>query len=368
MKKVLALLLALFCLLPLAGCGGAPAPSDRTVTDMLGRTVTLPQAIERIACIGAGALRYYSYIGELDKLCGVEACEYGYLISVRPYQMLHEDVFKALPSLGSGGPQGSPDAEAILAAAPDVIFSLYTSDTSAMDELQAKTGVPVVVLSYGDTEAFDSAVTESLLLMGEVLGREERAKEVTDFIGALKDDLDRRTRDVPDSDKKTVYLGCQSNYGTHGIGSSSANYSLFDAVHAKNVLDLNGYKGYQRSVDLEAILTMDPDVIVLDAGGLANLKEEYAKRPEIFDSLRAFRDGEVYLQMPYNAYYTNLEIAFADAYFVGKTLFPAQFDDIDPAVKFDEISCALLGAPCYEQIASAMYGGYQKLNIEGVLK
>ena len=50
------------------------------------------------------------------------------------------------------------------------------------------------------------------------------------------------------------------------------------------------------------------------------------------------------------------------------TLFPAQFDDIDPAVKFDEISCALLGAPCYEQIASAMYGGYQKLNIEGVLK
>lgn len=341
--------------------------SGFTVTDMLGRSVSFTRRPQKFVCIGAGALRLYSYIGDMSKLCGVEECEKGFLISVRPYQIIHEELFKSLPSVGAGGPQGAANAEALLSVHPDVIFSLYTSDASAADELQAATGTPVVVLSYGKTEAFDEAINSSIEIMGKVIGREERARELTAYINALKNDLDSRTASVPDAAKKTVYIGCQSNYGTHGIGSSSADYSLFDAVNALNVLDINGYKGYQKALDFETIVTLNPQVIILDAGGLSLFKEEYVKNKQVFDSLSAFKNNEVYLQMPYNAYYTNLEIAYADAYFAGKVLFPEQFSDIDIAAEFDEISKALLGSASYGLIKDDMYGGYQKLDLSAIL-
>lgn len=370
--RVLALCLALILAAgtltgTLSGCSVVPhAQADTySVTDMLERTVDVPTTVSRVACIGAGALRLYSYIGDMERLCGVEACEYGFLISVRPYQMLHESLFQSLPSVGAGGPQGAPDAEALMLAKPDVIFSLYTSDVSAMDQLQQATGIPIVVLSYGDTEAFDPAILDSLTLMGRILGREARATEATNYIRALQQDLERRTANVmPEEEKKSVYLGCHSHYGTHGIGSSTANYALFQAVHAKNVLDAAGYKGYQKALDLETILTLDPDVIILDAGGLEQLREEYAGNPAVFQRMTAFRTGEVYLQMPYNAYYTNLEIAFANAYFIGKVLYPEAFADVDIPTQFAEISRALLGEDCYPEVAKTIYGGYQKLSAE----
>ena len=102
MRKNLAFILAVLMLLALAACGQtvAPAPSEAptpaeepvqaeepvaaeepapaepeeiTVTDMIGREVTvIPGSYQRVVCIGAGALRMYSYIGDVSLLCGVE--------------------------------------------------------------------------------------------------------------------------------------------------------------------------------------------------------------------------------------------------------------------------------------------------------
>ena len=49
------------------------APAEITVTDMIGRDVTIvPGSYSRVVCIGAGALRMYSYIGDVALLAGVE--------------------------------------------------------------------------------------------------------------------------------------------------------------------------------------------------------------------------------------------------------------------------------------------------------
>ena len=89
-KKITALVLALIMLLSLCACGSqnaapaateAPAesevpvaePEEITITDMIGREVTVtPGSYKRVVCIGAGALRMYSYIGDVSLLCGVE--------------------------------------------------------------------------------------------------------------------------------------------------------------------------------------------------------------------------------------------------------------------------------------------------------
>ena len=42
-----------------------------TITDMIGREVTIePGSYKKVVCIGAGALRMYSYVGDVSILCG----------------------------------------------------------------------------------------------------------------------------------------------------------------------------------------------------------------------------------------------------------------------------------------------------------
>lgn len=355
--------------------------NGKTVTDLLGREVTVPEKINRVVCIGAGSLRLYTYVGDLSKLVGVEDVDkdgkdFNDVLSIRPYKMVNKDLFKSLPSCGKGGPQGSPEAEKILKLNPDIVFSLYTSDKAAMDDLQQKIGKPVVVLSYGKTEAFDANVKKSIALLGDILNRKERANELLSFISDTETYLSSIGEGIDKDEKKTVYLGCQSNYGTHGIESSSANYSIFDVSKIRNVLDEyvgktgETFKGYQKSVDWEILVEMNPDRIILDAGGLEHLKTQLKEKPEIFNRLSAFQNGEIYLQMPYNAYYTNLETAYADAYFDAWV----QYHDIAPdKLNFDyvekarEIYTLFLGEDCYDDVAQEMYGGFQtKLDISKI--
>lgn len=354
--------------------------NGKTVTDLLGREVTVPEKINRVVCIGAGSLRLYTYVGDLSKLVGVEDVDkdgnnVGKTLSIRPYKMVNKDLFNSLPSCGTGGPQGSPDAEKILSLNPDIVFSLYTSDKAAMDDLQQKIGKPVVVLSYGKTEAFDENVKKSIALLGDILNRKERANELLSFISDTETYLSSIGEGIDKNDKATVYLGCQSNYGTHGIESSSANYSIFDVSKIRNVLDEyvgktgETFKGYQKSVDWEILVEMNPDRIILDAGGLEHLKTQLKEKPEIFNRLSAFKNGEIYLQMPYNAYYTNLETAYADAYFDAWV----QYHDIAPeklnfnyVEKAREIYTLFLGKDCYDDVAKIMRGGFQKLDISKI--
>lgn len=119
-KRVLALVLALMMTLTLFGCGEKPAedgtddaPKTVTITDMIGRQVEIvPGSYQRVVCIGAGALRLYSYVGDVSLLCGVEDIDNTTLEErpkmfdgvARPYVMVYGDTFAALPSCGVAAP------------------------------------------------------------------------------------------------------------------------------------------------------------------------------------------------------------------------------------------------------------------------
>ena len=84
----------------------------------------------------------------------------------------------------------------------------------------------------------------------------------------------------------------------------------------------------------------------------------------MFDTCKAWQDGEVYLEMAYNAYYTNYETALINTWFIAKTVYPALFEDIDMSAKINEVTQAFFGMDLAEQIASApsSFGGYQKID------
>jgi iron complex transport system substrate-binding protein len=336
-----------------------------TVTDLLGREVSIPAEVTRVIAIGPGALRLYVYAGDPDYVVGVEQMEASSPTG-RPYMLANPDLAE-LPIIGQGGPNNAPDAERILTVRPDVIFSTYATEASVADELQAKTGIPVVVISYGHsgfgaTDLFAQDVPDSLELIGQVIGDSAKAQAAVDFLNQALEDLATRTGEIPDADKPTVYVGGLGARGTHGIESTQGNYSLLNAIHAKNVVDETGQSG-SIMIDKEKLLAWDPDLIFIDQGGFAAVLEDYQKNPTLYESLSAVKNGQVYAQLPYNYYNTNIDTAIADAYYLGAVLYPEAFADIDPAEKADEVYEALVGTPVYAQMAEDSGGGFGQLDL-----
>lgn len=330
---------------------GNPVSRSITVTDMLGRQVTLPDAANRVVAIGPGALRLYVYAGNLAYVVGVEQMETSD-VSGKPYMLANPDLAK-LPVIGQGGPNNAPDPEKLVTVMPDVIFSTYATDAAAADELQTKTGIPVVVLNYGGTgvtSIFGEEIQNSLTLIGQVIGDSSRAEKANAYLQQTREDLERRTKDIPDTDKPSVYVGGLGAKGTHGIESTQGQYALLDVIHAKNVVDETGMSG-SVMIDKEKLLEWDPAYLFIDQGGFAAVVEDYQKSPDFYNALSAVKNGQVYSQLPYNYYSTNIDTAIADAYFLGKTIYPAAFADVDPAKKADEIYQALLGKALYSQMA-----------------
>ncbi len=367
MKQRFIIFLLIALVLPiLSGCGSAAQTGGEQVigTDLLGRQVSIPAVVERVVAAGPGALRLYVYAGPLDYVVGVEQIEID-MPTGRPY-MLANPLLATLPVIGQGGPNNALDPEKILAVTPDVIFSTYAADAAAADELQTKTGIPVVVLSYGGknfgtTAIFGQTVQDSLLLVGQITGQTDKAQAAVDFIKQAQQDLEDRTKDISDADKPSVYLGGLGARGAHGIESTQGQYVLLDVIHAKNVVDETGKSG-SMMIDKEKLLEWDPDFIFIDQGGYAAVVDDYQKSPAFYEALSAVENGNIHSQLPYNYYNTNIDTAIADAYYLGKILYPEAFDDIDPAGKADEIYQALLGQPLYAQMAET-FGGFGELTL-----
>ena len=351
MKKIIAFFLsAALCLGLFAGCQTTSenTGNTRTITDGAGRQVNVPEKVESIVCVGVGALRYTCYVGAQDLVVGVEDYEVKPGMS-RLYNYVNFDQFKDLPVIGTNG---QPYTEEIINLAPDVIvMSAYASVEA--DDLQAKTGTPVVVVPGSDT-TLDTGAYETIRIMGQLYGMESRATELTNYLKGIQKDLDNRTKDIPDSEKPSVYVAGVSFKGTHGFEGTEAGYGPFALIHANNLADTTGKTG-AFDIDLEQVLSWDPDIIFLDFNGMNLIKEDYAKNPAYYNSLAAVQEGKVYSQISFRSSASNLETALADAYYAACVMYPEQFKDVDPVAKAGEIFEMLLGANPYEDLKEAGY-------------
>ena len=351
MKKMIAFVLAgILCIGLLAGCGAnkGDTQNSRIITDGAFRQVEVPETVESIVCVGVGALRYTCYVGAQDLVVGVEDYEVKPGMS-RLYNYVNFDKFKDLPVIGTNG---QPYTEEIINLAPDVIvMSAYASVDA--DDLQTRTGTPVVVVPGSDT-TLDDAAYETIRIMGQLYGMETRAAELTGYLQALRKDLDDRTKDIPHSEKPSVYVAGVSFKGAHGFEGTEAGYGPFALIHANNLADTTGQTG-AFDIDLEQVLSWDPEIIFLDFNGMDLIREDYAKNPDYYNALTAVQEGKVYSQISFRSYASNLETALADAYYAACILYPEQFRDVDPVEKAGEIFETLLGTNPYADLKEAGY-------------
>ena len=351
MKKILAMILVSAALISLfAGCTTTQISSGTTriLTDGAGRQVEVPEKVTSVVCVGVGALRYTCYMGAQDLVVGVEDYEVKEGMT-RLYQYVNFEKFKDLPVIGTND---QPYTEEIITLAPDVIVMSKFASVEA-DDLQAKTGTPVVVVPGSDT-TLDQNAFDTIRILGQLYGKEARANELTDYLNAIRQDLTDRTKDIPEEDKPSVYVGGVSFKGHHGFEGTEAGYGPFVLIGAKNLADTTGQTG-AFNIDLEQVLSWDPDIIFVDFNGLNLINEDYAKNPDFYNALTAVQEGKVYSQISFRSSASNLETALADAYYAACVMYPEQFRDIDPIAKAQEIFEMLLGANPYADLKEAGY-------------
>ena len=351
MKKIISIILIVCVVLAaFAGCASDsdPREASRMITDSLGRQVEIPEEVESIVCVGVGALRYSCYVGAADLVVGVEDYE-AKAGMTRLYQYVNFDQFKDLPVIGTNG---EPYTEEIINLGPQVIVMSKSASVDA-DDLQTKTGTPVVVVPGSDT-TLDENAYETIRILGELYGREDRATELTDYLKGIQEDLDSRTKDIPDSEKPSVYVGGVSFKGHHGFEGTEAGYGPFVLIHANNLADTTGQSG-AFNIDLEQVLAWDPDILFVDFNGMALINEDYAKNPDYYNALSAVQEGKVYSQISFRSSASNLETALADAYYAACVMYPQQFADVDPVQKAGEIFEMLLGSNPYADLKEAGY-------------
>ena len=395
MKRIVGLLLAFVMMASLCACGKkavtevqteAPATTaapetvaatesaEVTITDMIGREVTIvPGSYKRVVCIGAGALRMYSYIGDVTLLVGVEDIDNTTLSErpkmfdsvARPYVLAYGDTFNTLPSCGVGGPMAqAAEAEKILSCNPDIVISEF-EDVEKEDALQEQLGVPVITLKAGSKGVFDDAFYGSMELLGKVFGEEEKAAALNSYVQEQAAEITARTAEIVEEDKPSVYVCGLGNWGTTDHLMTAEKYVSFEIANVKNVLADTGTQGIQ-PIEEEKFVSIgaDMDMIIMDAAAVKNIKPLYAEDPTMFDTCKAWNEGEVYLEMAYNAYYTNFEIALINTWFIAKTVYPEAFADIDMTAKTYEVTQKFYGKDLADEIFAcpSSFGGYQKID------
>ncbi len=382
MKKqaILVLGLATFALV---ACGeNTPASTNAThttitVTDGIGRTLNVtPGSYKKIACVGAGALRTYSYIGDLDLLCGVEDIDNPAARTSsspfggvgRPYYDAFQEKFRGLPFAGKGGPMGMqagvPLTE-LTALQPDLIVSDYETADDAV-KMEEATGAVVFTVKFGPQAIFDSKTKAVYRALGQVLDRNERAEELLNYVSACETELATLTKTA--TDPVTAYVAGVGNWGQKDYLATHTKYPSFVKAGVHNVVEGESLITGQGQIDIssEAWATLGPKMekLYFDAAGIKKTLAEYQNDKTIFNGVKAVQDGEVYVLLPYNAYYTNMEFALIDTYYIFKTAYPEASVSFDFEAKEKEIYQKFLGKDMTEVEANmpGNYGGLQKVS------
>ena len=238
----------------LFGCGrggsGSPPQAQnalRTVTDMLGRRVTLPQKVERAVVLLSDAAKIIYSLGAWKSVAGVSR----YCYQEKTLCRLIPDI-KKLPSPGSCF---DLNIEKLLALSPDVV--IVWASASGRSHLLLKQiterGVPVIVLRCSALRDVYRAVE----LLGEVFGRRRRAAEIVRQMKRVVGVVRERLKGV-ERKPKVIWLWTQPTRVTGGAGLTNEIIALAGGVNPAAK-----FAAPYATVSLEQIIAWNPDAIVI---------------------------------------------------------------------------------------------------------
>ncbi|MFC3862533.1 ABC transporter substrate-binding protein [Deinococcus antarcticus] len=232
-----------------------------TVTDDLGRSVTLKSEPRRIVAMLPSHTEVLFAIGAGEKLVGID--EYS------TYPKAQTD---KLPKVGSGY---VPNIEAIVALKPDLVLA-DESANSRLTEKLAAAGLTV----YGGTAQTYNEVFEKIAVLGKLTNREVNA---TKLVTKMRGDLNDLQKTVLKLPKVSVYY--EVDPAPYSVGPNSFIGALIAKAGGQTIVPAK--LGNFPKIDPELIVKSNPRVMI-------GLTPDDAKKRPGWANLQAVKTNRVY--------------------------------------------------------------------------
>jgi iron complex transport system substrate-binding protein len=330
------------------------APTENntmTVTDLAGRTVSLKVPAERVVL---GSSR------DLHEFAAIEGENFskkivGWGTDLRTSDKDTYDKFsekypeiKNIPEVGYYGNQDF-SIEKIISLNPDlVILPMFDYDLAKDDLIKfEQAGIPVVFTDFYQNTLENS--TKSITLLGKLLGKEKRAREITDFYNDQTNIVYSRLAKI-NKTKPRVYI----ESGWKGASEYGRTYSslgwgpIVSKAGGDNIA--KSFTSESATVTPEFLIDANPDIIIITGSNWVttpdsiklgyyaskdssrSLLKVYLKRPG-WDSLKAVENQEVY--SIFHTYDSRI-YSFAGLQALAKWFYPEEFSDVDPEAGIKE--------------------------------
>ena len=310
-RKIAALLMACMLALPLvAGCSSGtteqkpaenkdeqqqqaePQATEREITDMAGRTVTIPTEVNSVYCAVPTGEAMVATLSP-EKIIG-----WVNEPSAAAMEYLPENL-ASMPVIGGWmGQQVTANMEDIITLDPDIIIYVGTDGSlgndDVPDQIQKETGIPVVCAS----SALERTA-EVYRTLGDWIGEAERGEELATYYEAKLADVVEKIDAIPDSERPRVYYAENSD-GLATDPAGSSHTEVLDYCKVTNVADVEMKSGQGRTeVSIEQVIAWDPELILCHSGFV--LADDITSNPQWAD-IQAVKDGEVYTTpaVPFN--------------------------------------------------------------------
>ncbi len=344
-KKMVWLGMAAAALLAAGGSAFAQEGGTKEVTDVLDRTITLPEDVEKVV-VTFNLEEYLAVTGEegIDKLVG---------FSHDYWKGRREDAWKTyvtkfpqIQELPDVGYNDTISVESIISLDPDVVLMSapvnYDYIEPELDKF-AEAGIEVAFVNYHkQTVEMHRSSTE---LIGEIMGQEERAKEISDFYEDQVKLIEERISGLEENaERPKVYM--EYSIAPNTYGNSWADKMWGALIPQCGGINIAAGLSDGNSVEVapEQVIASNPDLIVF-TGCLVDDNNENivvgygADREKALERLQAYKEREGWSGL--NAVkndrmavlYHDLSrhiFDFAGTQMLAKLCQPELFADVDP--------------------------------------
>jgi len=238
----------------------------RTVCDMIGRQVQVPETMSRIACPYRVAKDMIFALGLQDRLIA---------ISTRYPNDVMKRFCEGIDRIGFAYRESS--IEEFLKLRPDGVFMRPGALVSQLGEFS----IPVYCLKVEDPDS----MIRGLIMMADILGRRDHADRIASYYREKLAYIQSVTAKI--AQKKTVYMaGYQSVFAT--IGGDFYQDHLIRAAGGVNVA--HHLTGGWVSVSREHLVAWDPDFVLLAPYSHIDARDV---REEALECVSAVRTGRI---------------------------------------------------------------------------
>lgn len=240
MKKAVTLFMALTLCTGTAVYAAANEENQdtRTVTDVTGRTFEVPEKVERVVALSAADCEVVYALGAGDLLVGRgEYCNY-------------PEEAAEVPSVQSGS---ETNIEQIIALDPQVVIMSKMDQTEEQVAALENAGIAVCMNDETDIEG----VYGSIRMIGEVLGKDEKAEEI---VTDMQDTFTTLSEAAKDKTGGSIYFEVSPlEYGLWTTGKNTFMNELAEMIGLTNIFeDVEGWA----EVSEEQVIERNPDYIV----------------------------------------------------------------------------------------------------------